>query len=80
MRQPAETPMPDISAIAAVVNSLNAAVSIAKAMKDLKEWSDVQSKVIELQTVILDAQAGLFAANTESLTQNFTWRTWALAR
>jgi hypothetical protein len=40
--------MPDMSAISAIANSLNVAVNIAKAMKDLSEWSLVQSKVIEL--------------------------------
>jgi len=57
--------MPDISAISAVVTSLNAAVNITKAMKDLNDWSTVQSKVIELQGAILEAQSGIFAANEE---------------
>src|ERR1700685_3083071 len=58
-------PMPDFGAISAVVNSLNAAVNITKAMKDLNDWSAVQSKVIELQGVILEAQSGIFEANKE---------------
>jgi hypothetical protein len=57
--------MVDMSAIAGVVSSLNAAVNITKAMKDLRDWSIVQSKVIELQGVILEAQHGLFSANEE---------------
>lgn len=60
--------MPDISAIAGAVASLNAAVNITKAMKDLRDWSIVQSKVIELQSIILDAQGSLFAANEERAT------------
>jgi hypothetical protein len=57
--------MPDIGAIGAVASSINAAFNITKAMKDLKDWSIVQSKVIELQGTILEAQSGIFAANAE---------------
>jgi hypothetical protein len=57
--------MVDVSAIAGALASLNAAVNITKAMKDLRDWSIVQSKVIELQSTILEAQSGLFAANEE---------------
>ena len=57
--------MPDISAIAGAFSSLKAAVDITKAMKDLRDWSLVQSKVIELQSAILEAQSGLFTANDE---------------
>lgn len=57
--------MVDMSAIAGVMASLNAAVNITKAMKDLSEWSAVQSKVIELQGAILEAQSNIFAANEE---------------
>ena len=57
--------MADMSAIAGAVASLNAAVNITKAMKDLRDWSLVQSKVIELQSTILEAQSSLFSANEE---------------
>jgi hypothetical protein len=57
--------MPDMSAIGGALSSLNAAINIVKAMKDLRDWSLVQSKVIELQSTILNAQGSLFAANEE---------------
>jgi hypothetical protein len=57
-----------MSAIAGAISSLNAAVNITKAMKDLRDWSIVQSKVIELQSAILDAQSSLFTANEERAT------------
>jgi DNA repair exonuclease SbcCD ATPase subunit len=57
--------MPDAGVISAIVNSLNAAMNITKAMQDLRDWSIVQSKVIELQQAILEAQNGIFAANNE---------------
>ena len=57
--------MVDMSAIAGAISSLNAAVNITKAMKDLRDWSIVQSKVIELQGTILEAQGSLFTANEE---------------
>jgi len=57
--------MVDMTSIGIVANSLNAAVNITKAMIDLRDWSTVQSKVIELQRTILEAQSGVFAANDE---------------
>jgi vacuolar-type H+-ATPase subunit I/STV1 len=60
--------MPDMSAISGVAASLNAAINIVKAMKDLRDWSVVQSKVIELQSIILDAQSSIFTANQERST------------
>jgi hypothetical protein len=57
--------MPDLSAIGTIATSLNAAVNITKAMKDLSEWSTAQTQVIELQRTILEAQSGIFAANEE---------------
>jgi hypothetical protein len=60
--------MVDMTAIGVVANSLNAAVNITKAMIDLRDWSAVQSKVIELQRAILEAQGGMFAANEERST------------
>lgn len=60
-----ELTMPDMSAIAGALSSMKAAIDITKAMKDLRDWSLVQSKVIELQSAILDAQGSLFSANEE---------------
>jgi hypothetical protein len=60
--------MPDMTAISGAIASLNAAVNITKAMKDLRDGSIVQSKVIELQSAILDAQNSLFSANEERAT------------
>jgi len=57
--------MPDMGSISAIAASINAAVNITKAMKDLRDLALVQSKVIELQGVILEAQSGLFTANEE---------------
>jgi hypothetical protein len=68
LSQKKELAMPDLSAIAGALASLNAAVNITTAMKDLRDWSLVQSKVIELQGAILDAQSSLFSANEERLT------------
>jgi hypothetical protein len=60
--------MPDMGAIACLVSSLNAAVNIAKAMKDVRDGALIQSKVIELQDTILDAQQRIFAINEERST------------
>jgi hypothetical protein len=57
--------MPDISAIAALINSFSAAQNIAKGFLDLKSITDVQSKVIELQAVIMSAQNTALAAQAE---------------
>jgi hypothetical protein len=57
--------MPDLSAIGTIATSLNAAVNITRAMKDLSDWSAAQTQVIELQRTILEAQSGIFAANEE---------------
>jgi len=57
--------MVDVSAIGAISASLNAAISIAKAMKDIHDASIVQSKVWELQGVIIETQQSVFAAQQE---------------
>jgi hypothetical protein len=57
--------MPDLSAIGTIAASLNAAVNITKAMKDLSDWSAAQTQVIELQRTILEAQSAIFAVNEE---------------
>ena len=46
----------DISAISAAVTSLKTAKDIAQGLLALKSLSEVQGKVIELQSAILDAQ------------------------
>ncbi len=60
--------MVDMTTIGVIANSLNAAVNITKAMIDLRDAQAIQSKVIELQRAILDAQSGAFAANEERTT------------
>jgi hypothetical protein len=60
--------MPDFSAITAIASSLNAAINVTKAMKDLNDWSVLQSKVIELQSAILEAQSSVFEVNSERST------------
>ncbi len=64
--------MPDISALSALISSFSAAQSIAKGFLELKTLADVQSKVIELQSVILSAQTSALAAQAEhaSLAKN----------
>ena len=57
--------MPDISALSALISIFSAAQSIAKGFLDLKTLADVQSKVIELQSVILSAQTSALAAQAE---------------
>ncbi len=57
--------MPDISALATLINSFSAAQNIVKGFLDLKTLAEVQSKVIELQSVIMSAQTTALAAQTE---------------
>jgi hypothetical protein len=57
--------MVDITAIGVVSTSLNTAINIAKAMVDIRDATQVQGKVFELQRAILDAQQSVFAANEE---------------
>jgi hypothetical protein len=56
-------PVPDMSAIAAIVGSLNSAKEIAKSFVGLRDAAVIQTKVIELQTAILSAQKSAFSAN-----------------
>ncbi len=60
--------MPDMSMIAGVFSSLNAATNITKAMIGLRDAALIQEKVVELQNVILAAQQNAFAANEERAT------------
>jgi hypothetical protein len=60
--------MPDMSAIAGLVSSLQAATEISKAMIGLRDGAMIQSKVIELQGVILAAQSSALAAQSDQFT------------
>lgn len=57
--------MVDISAIAGTVAALKGAMDITKAMIGLRDAQAIQSKVIELNAQILEAQSSAFAANDE---------------
>ena len=53
----------DIALIQSTISGLKVASEIAQGFLKLKSLSDVQGKVIELQSVILAAQSSAFAAN-----------------
>jgi hypothetical protein len=55
----------DITAIAGLVSSLKAATDISKAMVGLRDGALIQSKVIELQGVILTAQQSALSAQSD---------------
>jgi hypothetical protein len=55
--------MVDIAAIAGLVSSLKAAGEITKAMVGLRDATMIQSKVIELNGIILSAQSSALEAN-----------------
>ncbi len=57
--------MPDISFASGLLSSFNAAQGIAKALLELKTISEVQGKVVELQSVIMAAQSSALAAQSE---------------
>jgi hypothetical protein len=57
--------MPDMGAIAAALTSFQTAKNIAQAMIGLRDTTAFQSKLIEFQSAILDAQNSVFAANDE---------------
>ncbi|HZS83836.1 MAG TPA: hypothetical protein VFA50_13255 [Stellaceae bacterium] len=57
--------MADMSAIAAALAAFNTAKNIAQAMIGLRDAAAFQSKMIEFQSAILDAQNSAFAANDE---------------
>lgn len=61
------TTMVDISAIAGTVSALKGAVDIAQAIKGLSDAQAIQTKVIDLNSKILEAQSAAFAANDERL-------------
>jgi hypothetical protein len=55
--------MIDMGSIAAAVSSLKGASDIAKGLLSLHTMTEVQSKAIELNQAIIDAQHQIFAAN-----------------
>jgi len=55
--------MIDMGSIAAAVSSLKGASDIAKGLLSLHTMAEVQSKSIELNQAIIDAQHQIFAAN-----------------
>ena len=55
----------DLTLIQGTLTGLKTAFDIAKAMSDLKTMSEVQSKIIEMQHVIVEAQSSAMAANAE---------------
>ena len=57
--------MVDVSAIAGMMTALRGATDITKAMIELRDAAMIQSKVIDLQAKILEAQSAAFAANDE---------------
>jgi hypothetical protein len=57
--------VPDISAIAAIVSSLNSAKDIAQTMIGLRDAQAIQAKVLEFQAKLLDANSAAFTAQDE---------------
>jgi hypothetical protein len=57
--------MVDLTAIGVVSSSLNTAISITKALMDVRDATAVQGKVLELQRAIIEAQDSVFVANAE---------------
>jgi rubrerythrin len=55
----------DYSLIQGTITSLKVASDLARGFLDLKSMTDVQAKVIELQSIILSAQSSALAANSE---------------
>ena len=53
----------DIALIQSAMSSLNSAANIAKAILNLKVSTEVQGKVVELQSLILAAQSDALSAN-----------------
>jgi rubrerythrin len=57
--------MPDMSAIAIAISSLNAAKNIAESMIGLRDAATFQGKLIEFQSKLIDANNASFAAQDE---------------
>ncbi len=60
--------MVDMAAIAGLVTSLRAATDISKAMLGLRDAAMIQTKVIELQGIILSAQQSALSAQSDQFT------------
>lgn len=60
--------MVDIPSISAAITGLKTAAEIARAMKGIHDLADVQTKVIELQSAILDAQTSALVAQSDQFT------------
>ena len=60
--------MVGVGEITGMLSSLNAAIDIAKSMVSLRDTASIQSKVIEFQNAIMDAQQRAFAAQQERAT------------
>lgn len=60
--------MVDMSSIAALAGSLKAAADITAAAIDIRDGAKLQSKVIELQTIILSAQSSALMAQQDQFT------------
>jgi hypothetical protein len=54
----------DMTLITGTVSGLKAASDIAKSFLDIKKLSDINGKVVELQSVILSAQSSAIEANS----------------
>lgn len=61
-------PVPDMTALGALLTSFKVAKDIAQAMVGLRDVAAFQSKMVEFQSAILDAQGSAFAANDERST------------
>jgi len=55
----------DLALIQGTISGLKTAADIAKGLMELKSMSDVQAKVIELQSAILAAQNSALSANAD---------------
>ncbi|MDX6805012.1 hypothetical protein [Terrihabitans rhizophilus] len=58
----------DMGAIAGAIGSLKTASEMAKAVMDLRDASAIQSKVIDLQSVIVAAQSSALSAQSDQFT------------
>jgi hypothetical protein len=57
--------MPDLTAIAAALSSLNTLKNLAQAMIGLRDGQVLQEKVIEFNSALIDAQTKIFGVNEE---------------
>lgn len=54
----------DLIAIQAAISSLKSATDISRSLLEMKSMADVQGKVIELQSALLEAQNNALSATT----------------